>query len=133
MKLLPEKKKRAIINITPLVDVLFILIIFFAVTSTFLEQPGVKLDLPKAKSTELQRIEKAVLTVTADEQLIFQGKSIDLSTLPEVLQQAMSESQDRSLIIAADENVHHGLVVKIMDIAKQSGVEKLIISTEPEP
>ncbi len=66
MKLLPEKKKRAIINITPLVDVLFILIIFFAVTSTFLEQPGVKLDLPKAKSTELQRIEKAVLTVTAD-------------------------------------------------------------------
>ncbi len=133
MKLLPEKKTRALINITPLVDVLFILIIFFAVTSTFLEQPGVKLDLPKAKSTELQRIEKAVLTVTADEKLIFGGETIDIASLPELLKKTMAESSDRSLIIAADKTVPHGLVVKLMDIAKQSGVEKLIISTEPEP
>jgi len=52
MKLIDEKKKKVALNITSLVDVLFILIIFFTISSTFLEQPGIKLELPKAQSSE---------------------------------------------------------------------------------
>jgi biopolymer transport protein ExbD len=132
MKLISEKKKKLLLNITPLVDVTLILIIFFVITSTFLEQPGIKLELPKAQTTDLQRIEKAVIIVSKDSKIFFRNKEISLQELPPILKDAMAESIDKSLIVSADKEVHHGLIVSIMDIARQSGVEKLVVSTEPE-
>ncbi|MBN2366367.1 MAG: biopolymer transporter ExbD [Calditrichaeota bacterium] len=131
MRLLTGKKNsRSLLNITPLIDVLFILIIFFAVSSTFLEQPGIKLALPEAEETEVQKIEKAVLFISADEQLLFRDKEINLDNLGPMLKDAMDQSQDKSLIINADKGVAHGVVVTVMDIARQSGVQKLVIATE---
>ncbi len=130
--LTPKKSNRSILNITPLIDVLFILIIFFAVSSTFLEQPGIKLALPKAKKTDLAKIEKAVLFIDKDEKLYFRNKEVSLKDLPALLQDAMDKSLDRSLIINADKTVPHGFVVKIMDIARQNGVAKLVIAVQPK-
>lgn len=132
MKLFDAKTKKVILNITPLVDVLFILIIFFTVSSTFLEQPGIKLELPKAASAQPEKVEKAILVISPDEKLFFRGEPVTKEALPAVLQKAMANSADRSLIVSADKDVHHGLVVEIMDIARQNGVKKLVISTEPE-
>lgn len=132
MKLIDKNKAKAVLNITPLIDVLFILIIFFTITSTFLEQPGLKLDLPKAATGELQKVEKAVLTIAGGSQMQFGDKDVTRTTLPDVLKEAMAERGDKSLIISADKKVEHGTVVEIMDIARQSGVEKLVISTENE-
>ncbi len=131
MRLLNDQKRsRALLNITPLIDVLFILIIFFAVSSTFLEQPGIKLALPEAKKTDLQKVEKAVIYVSSDEKMQFRDKDISLNNLQPLLVDAMKQSPDKSLIIDADKEVPHGFVVKIMDIARQSGVQKLVIGTE---
>jgi biopolymer transport protein ExbD len=132
MKLTEEKKKKLLLNITPLVDVLLILIVFFAITSTFLEQPGIKLQLPKAASSDLQKIEKAVIIISEEAKLFFRDKEVTLDELPGILQVAMETSIDRSLIVSADKKAEHGLVVSIMDLARQNGVEKLIISTEPK-
>lgn len=118
------------LNITPLIDVLFILIIFFAVSSTFLEQPGIKLSLPKAKKTDLQRIEKAILFITSNQELMFMDKEISMENLGPILKDAMNQSLDRALIVNADKAVQHGFVVKIMDLARQNGVQKLVIATE---
>ncbi len=125
-----KKKSSGLLNITPLIDVLFILIIFFAVSSTFLEQPGIKLELPEAKKTDLQKIEKAVLMISKDEKLYFRNKETTLESLPALLKDAMEQSTDKVLIIQADKDVHHGLVIKVMDIARQSGVKKLVVGTE---
>ncbi|MCK4893500.1 MAG: biopolymer transporter ExbD [Calditrichia bacterium] len=131
MKLLDDQKKSgAMLNITPLIDVLFILIIFFAVSSTFLEQPGIKLSLPKAKKTDLQRIEKAILFITSNQELMFMDKEISMENLGPILKDAMDQSLDRALIVNADKAVQHGFVVKIMDLARQNGVQKLVIATE---
>ncbi len=62
----------------------------------------------------------------------FGDKDVTRTTLPEVLKAAMAERGDKSLIISADKKVEHGTVVEIMDIARQNGVEKLVISTENE-
>lgn len=132
MKLLDFKPKKVMLNITPLVDVLFILIIFFVVSSTFLEQPGIKLELPKAQTAQLERIEKAVLMISKDSRLFFRGEEVTLAQLPKALAAAMEQSTDRSLIISADKQVSHGLVVQVMDIARQNGVAKLVISTRQE-
>ena len=131
MKLLDDQKKsRAMLNITPLIDVLFILIIFFAVSSTFLEQPGIKLALPEAQKTDLQKIEKAVLFITVNQELLFRDKEISIENLGPLLKDAMDQSLDRALIVNADKGVQHGFVVKIMDLARQNGVQKLVIATE---
>lgn len=131
MKLLEDQKKsRAMLNITPLIDVLFILIIFFAVSSTFLEQPGIKLALPEAQKTDLQKIEKAVLFITVNQELLFRDKEISIENLGPLLKDAMDQSLDRALIVNADKGVPHGFVVKIMDLARQNGVQKLVIATE---
>lgn len=125
-----QKKSGSLLNITPLIDVLFILIIFFAVSSTFLEQPGIKLALPEAKKTDLQKIEKAVLFVTADKKILFRDKEISIENLGPMLKDAMDQSLDHALIVNADKQVTHGFVVQIMDIARQNGVAKLVIATE---
>jgi biopolymer transport protein ExbD len=125
-----QKKSRSLLNITPLIDVLFILIIFFAVSSTFLEQPGIKLELPEAKQTELQKIEKAVLFISVDQQLLLREKEISIDNLAPMLRDLMEQSLDRALIINADKGVPHGFVVQVMDIARQNGVKKLVIATE---
>lgn len=132
MKLLDFKKKKVILNITPLVDVLFILIIFFTISSTFLEQPGIKLELPKAASSDLQHIEKAVLYISHESKLYFRDEEVSLPELPGLLKNVMEGLSDKSLIVSADKDVPHGLVVKVMDIARVNGVKKLVISTEPE-
>ncbi len=132
MKLIDVKPKKVLLNITPLVDVLFIMIIFFTITSTFLEQPGLKLELPKAQTAEAQRVEKSVLFVTRDSKIYYADQEVEISRLGETLQKMMQERSEHSLIISADEKAPHGLVVSIMDIARRSGVEKLVISTEPK-
>lgn len=132
MKLLDEHKKKAILNITPLIDVLFILIIFFTVSSTFLEQQGIKLQLPKAQSAETQRTEKAVLFISKDSELFLGDKPVTLAQLPQKVRELMETRPEKTLIISADEKVSHGLVVNVMDIARTNLVERLVISTEPK-
>jgi biopolymer transport protein ExbD len=132
MKLLDDKPKKVTLNITSLVDVLFILIIFFTISSTFLEQPGLKLELPKAQSSETQKVDKAVLYIDESANLFFMNQPVTLDNLGEKLKSAMGTNVNKSLIISADKSVHHGLVVQVMDIARSNGVEKLVISTTPK-
>ncbi len=132
MKLLTAKKKSVQLNITSLIDVLFLLIIFFAVTSTFLEQPGVKLELPKTSTKDLQKVEKAVLLITKDGRYYLRNKEVKKANLPALIRDAMKNSLDKSLIISADKRVEHGVVVEVMDMARQNGVVKLVIATEPK-
>ncbi|MFQ5645970.1 MAG: ExbD/TolR family protein [bacterium] len=121
------------IDITPLVDVVFILLIFFMVSSQFVEQPGIKLSLPKAASSRLSSQRSAVtVSLAADLRLFLGEDEVELEDLPDRLKAMMEKKSKRVLIIRADKTVPHGEVIKVMDIAKTSGVEKLVISTRTE-
>ena len=128
--LINQKKNRSVLNVTPLIVVVFNLVLFFAVSSTFLEQPGIKLALPEAQKTDLQKIDKAVVFVTADQQILLRDKEVSFENLGSLLKDEMEQSLDKALIVNADKEVPHGLVVKIMDLARQNGVLKLVIATE---
>ena len=97
MKLLDDKPKKVTLNITSLVDVLFILIIFFTISSTFLEQPGLKLELPKAQSSETQKVDKAVLYIDESANLFFMNQPVTLDNLGEKLKSAMGTNVNKSL------------------------------------
>ena len=81
MKFGTKLTHRPAINITSLIDVLFLLLIFFLVTSTFLEHPGLKLDLPKASSSSPQKLEKLVIAVKADGTIHLNNKPVSLEDL----------------------------------------------------
>ena len=129
MKFKTGKKKSTIINITSLIDVLFLLLIFMMVSSTFMEEPGIKLDLPETKSAPSVKKSEYILYVKLEGELFLNEKSISLEELGESLKNTLLEMKDESLILKGDTNIPYGRIVKIMDIVKKSGVKKLIIAT----
>ena len=127
-----KKKRRVMINITSLIDVLFLLLIFFMVTSSFLEQPGMKLELPSARSAEAARLEKLILYIGAGGEIVFNDRIVGLDSLEQVLAEAVPQVGDKTLVLKADRTVQHGTVVTVMDIARRVGMEKLVVGTKIE-
>ena len=128
-----RSRKRVLINITSLIDILFLLIIFFVVSSTFLEQPGMRLDLPSAESAEAQAVTEVVIDLSADGDVRLDGTEVSLDGLLPALTSALAaRDSTRVLVVRADRLVSHGRVVRVMDYARQAGVQDLVIATATE-
>jgi len=130
MQFRTAKKRKVSINITPLIDVLFLLLIFFMVSSTFLEQPGIKLELPSAQSATVVEQKDYVLFVDKEGKMYLNDKEIRLEDLESTIKEALPKMKDNALVLKADQGVTHGTVVRVMDTAKRSGVKKLIVGTK---
>jgi biopolymer transport protein ExbD len=129
MNLSSKPKKKIILNITSLIDVLFILIIFFVVSSTFLEQPAIKLNLPEASTSEAYAVQKVVLYIDQEENMFLNDKPVKEETVAESVEQLISAQTDKSLVLKADDKVTHGLVIRIMDALRKKGIYKIVVST----
>ena len=122
------------INLTPLVDIVFILLIFFLITSTFVQSPGIDVNLPKAgSSTDTRQSQSIVITVDENGQLIYGGEVTDIGGLKDTLTKLFQDSPTHQIIIQADETTHHGAVVQAMDVAREVGFRKLGIATQAAP
>ena len=120
---------KPVINIAPVVDVLFLLLIFFMVTSTFVEQPNIKLELPSTRHSEATKIERMVLTISRDGQLFLQDKPVEKKDLGKELRRVILDTGDEVLVLKADKFVPYGVVIGIMDDAKGAGFKKIIAPT----
>jgi biopolymer transport protein ExbD len=120
---------KPVINIASLVDVLFLLLIFFMVTSAFVEQPNIKLELPTTRHSEVSRVERTVLTLSRDGQLFLKEKPVDKQNLEKELRRLMLDTGDEVLVLKADKMVPYGDVVDIMDYAKGAGFKKVVAPT----
>ncbi|MBN2413326.1 biopolymer transporter ExbD [candidate division KSB1 bacterium] len=120
------------INITSLIDVMFILLIFFMVSSSFIEQSGMKLELPTVKSQEVARIENLLMFVSKDGDIKIGQKSVPMDSLAFEIERLVPEMKEKTLILKADKATEHGLIIQIMDIAKRSGLKKIVIGTQFE-
>ena len=119
------------IDITPLIDIVFILLIFLMVSSTFTEQPGIKVTLPSAQTAKSERIEELVLMIAYDGRIYLNGKAIDRNSLGKELKRSLEKTTNKTVILKADKKVAHGDVVKIIDLARKSGVTRLVVGTSP--
>ena len=130
MKLTSPSPRKITLNLTSLIDVLFILIIFFAVSSTFLEQPGIELKLPEAESSEAYPEQKAVIYVDHEGNVFLNDDSIELGALADAVESLISTQTEKSVILRADSGARHGTVISIMDLLRKRGIYKIIVSTE---
>jgi biopolymer transport protein ExbD len=127
-----EQGSKLDINLTPLIDVTLQLVIFFMITTSFTAQTGIDVNLPKASTKDLQPEKELTATISKDKMIYLNADPVTLSELSDRLIKAQKPGVKPVLIIKADEIVPHGLVVRVMDIAKKSGIENLAIATRPE-
>lgn len=129
-------QKRTVIkpelNMTQLIDVVLLLLIFFMISSSFVVQPGLKVQLPNSQSTDLQPENQLKIIVTKDNRLYLGNQAVKLENLAQVLSQKMASKEMQFLLIKADENVRHGIVVQIMDIARSLNLDVGIATRPPE-
>jgi biopolymer transport protein TolR len=115
------------INIIPLVDVVFVLLIIFMVTAPLMDR-GIDLSLPESKTNTIKPEKRYVLTITKNKMMTLNQEKISLQELAKKLPSLKGES----IYLKADKEVPYGTVVSVMDLVKQSGVDKLGIVTEPD-
>lgn len=120
-----RKRRLPVLNVTSLIDVLFLLLIFFMVSSTFIENPAIELDLPAAASAEATQKDSTTLSIDAAGRAYLDGEELDLPELPQRLAPAVAEDPELLLILEADRRVGYGTVIRAIDLAKQAGVRRI--------
>jgi biopolymer transport protein TolR len=121
------------INVTPLVDVMLVLLIIFMVTAPLLQQ-GVKVDLPDANAEPMKTSteERIVLTLTKDGKAYIGKTEVPIERITDLLSANEKLKTDKELYLHADQSLPYGLVVKVMAAAKAGGAETLAMVTDPE-
>ena len=127
----PGSRRKALINVTSLIDVVFLLLLFFVVTSTFLERPGLDLSLPSAESAEVAAREEATVVVTSGGEIQLDGASVGEADLERAIEQALGRRESKRVVLEVDERVPHGRVVQVMDAARRAGAAGLVVATRP--
>lgn len=125
-----RKKIDTHLNIAPLIDVVFQLLIFFALSSQLVVHRGIKINLPTAMSAKTQNEQNIVIAISQENNLYLDKEQVSMDTLAEKLEIKLLILKKKAVVISADEKVDLGLAVKVMDIARQSGSEELSISAK---
>lgn len=119
------------INVTPLVDVMLVLLVIFMVTAPLIEQ-GVKVDLPKTKAPSLDKDQSKLIMAVTKERKIFIGETeIPYASLKEKLMANERIKKDKEVYLHADRTLPYGYVVDLMAILKEAGVENMGMVTDP--
>ena len=130
MKFREQSRSDVQLDITPIVDTVFNLLIFFALSLNFIVTPGIKVNLPESITEEIIRERDEIIIVLNKDNTIFvDGRSISLENLTLLLTKAAQKSSETLVIIQADQDVSHGSVVSMMDLAKKAGLKRLAIAT----
>ncbi len=121
------KKETALGDMTPLINVFFLLFVFFIFTSSFIFQPGIKINLPRAVTSEVVQEESVVITVTKDDKIYLNDREISQDELVSKLR--LMAKEKASLLLKADSRASLGQVVDIWDMCRKEGVSQVNIAT----
>lgn len=135
MKFKPIKKSKSAgggIDLTPIVDVVFNLLLFFAVTLSFAATSGgINVNLPSASSADPVEAEQVTVNMTQDGKLFYNDQNVDIEGLAARLKEV--KNKESIIIIRADNTVPHGKVVQVMDTVKAEGLSKIAIAVDQAP
>lgn len=131
MRLVHAERRRPQVNITSLIDVLFLLLTFFLLTTSFIEQSALKVDLPDTEHGDaVQRERRFVLNVAEDGRLSYGGQEMDRPSLAATLSDAAEEiNSGGGLTLRADRVLPYGDVMKILDLIKGAGIRRFVIAS----
>jgi len=121
------------LDVTPMMNVVFLLLIFMLLSSPFVLQPGIGMvDMPAARMAKNVSLQELVITVPSDNLLFFKNKPTTFAQLPDQLRLAASETRNAELIIKADRHVGYETLIKVIDTAFAAGISAVNLATRPE-
>ena len=118
------------INVTPMVDVVLVLLIIMMVSATYIVQQSLKVELPKTATSDEAASSPAAVTITREGAFFYGGAPVDEGQLVSHLRSAVQANADVNLIVTADEHAFHGSVVHVIDLAKVEGISKFAINVD---
>lgn len=133
MRLRRREFKKARIEIIPMIDTIFFLLVFFMIsTLSMTRYSGLPVNLPKAATGQQTPSESAAVTIKPDGSVAIDKQDVPRAQVGEILKSRLAKNPDLLVLINADEKVAHGAVVEIMDAARQAGVAKMAIAIKPK-
>lgn len=133
MRIQRRSLKKARIEIIPMIDTIFFLLVFFMISTLSMTQfKGMPVNLPKAASGQQAPAESAAITIDKEGRLFLNQQAIDVAALADALKQQLAKNAETLVVINADDGVAHGQVVEVMDIARAANVAKMAIAVKPK-
>jgi len=123
---MPEEESE--INLTPMLDVVFIMLIFFIVTAVFVKTPGVEVERPEALNWEPSSAGAIYIAVTPQDEIWIDNEMVDATDARYSIERLHKETPEAALVIQADANARNEVVIRVMDAGKAAGVQEIIIS-----
>lgn len=119
------------VDMTPMIDIVFLLIIFFMVSSTFINNRGIKVHLPKSTTFQTEDNNQIVISIKNNSELYLNEKKILKEELGELLKNKRIEFGQNIVVIKGDKEVPYSKMIEVMDIAKTAGLERISLATSP--
>ncbi len=122
------KRKGVVINIAPLIDMVFILLIFFLVTTSFVKETGIDVSRPVAATAVSKRGQMILIGVTKDGRIYMNRREVDIRLLRANVERELAENPDASVVVVADKESKTGLVIAVMDQCKLAGAKNVALA-----
>ena len=118
------------IDLTPMLDVVFIMLIFFIVTTTFVREAGINVNRPSAETAERQDQQTILVAISADDEIYIDGRSVDIRGLRAEIERLKGQAPDATVVVQADQDAGAGVMVQVMDKARLAGARNVAVAAE---
>ncbi|WP_321531395.1 biopolymer transporter ExbD [uncultured Desulfuromonas sp.] len=125
-----NNNRTADINISPLIDLVFLLLIFFMVTTSFVKETGIEVERPEAGSATMAENSTILVAVTKDGEVFFDRQRVDVRTVRSHIAQALVENPGGEVIVVADKFSHTGVIVQVMDQCRLAGAKQVHLAAD---
>ncbi len=115
------------VDITPMLDVVFIMLIFFIVTATFVKETGIDVDKPEAATAVVEEKGSILITIDARNKIWIERRQIDMRAVRSIIERLHAENPKASVVIQADTDSHNETLVKVMDASRRAGVYEIAL------
>ncbi len=127
-----QQEEEAEINITPMLDIVFIMLIFFIVTATFVRETGIDVTRPDADTAQQQQRPPILIAISEQGEIWFDKRRIDIRAVRANVERALAENPEGGVVIIADTKSETGILVEVMDEARLAGAPSVSIASERE-
>ena len=126
------KEEESEINMTPMLDVVFIMLIFFIVTANFIKEPGLEINRPDSETAETQENAAILIAVGATGEIWMDGRRIDVRQVKANVVKMLADNPQGSVVIQADEKAQADAIIQVMDQSREAGVYAISLASEPK-
>lgn len=131
MKFEPTKMRLTTFSAISLTDIVLLLLIFFLLSSSFIVQPGIKVQLPKATTAAVESKGRIYVTITSEQNIFLNQERTNRSNLGDQIHKLLQQDPEQVVVIQADKNLTLESTIEVIDLVKLAGGEKFVIATRP--